>query len=322
MGKGKKIARPVLLPTASSEEIIELLKVQRAKGEELLKNDSLSPGDLQYWNLFTKEILTKAFGPSREYIESILYAGENKPYSAYEPESNMAKMRRNNIQITLKMLEDCMEWVQHPDPLKPESMGGEEKALPEESPAMPAEPAVVEEKPKESKESVAPAGVTLGEAGPKVENMEKSKDRKILIVPGRDKEKKAALAAFLEKLELEPFIAEGPAEPGASPFADLEQYGEVPFAVILLTGDDYGYPKGSPENAKPRPSQNVVLELGFLMGRLKTEQVCALCEEGLDLPSEFKGRFLIPYDAGGLWKLLIARAMKMAGVDIDLNRAI
>jgi predicted nucleotide-binding protein len=29
----------------------------------------------------------------------------------------------------------------------------------------------------------------------------------------------------------------------------------------------------------------VILELGFLMGRLKPEQVCALCEEGLDLPS-------------------------------------
>jgi predicted nucleotide-binding protein len=322
MGKEKKIARPVRLPTASSEEIIELLKVQKAKGEELLQNNSLSPGDLQYWNLFTKEILTKAFGPSREYIDSILYAGENKPYSAYEPESNLAKMRRNNFQITLKKLEDCMAWVQSRDPLQPEPVGEEEKAPPEESPVTPAEPAVVEEKPKESQESAAPAGGTLEEAGPEVESMEKTKDRKVLIVPGQDEEKKAALAAFLKKLDLEPYIPEGPADAGASPFPKLEQYGEVPFAIILLTGDDYGYPKGSPKNAKPRPSQSVVLELGFLMGRLKPEQVCALCEEGLDLPAESKTSVLIPYDAGGLWKLLISRAMKMAGVDIDLNRAI
>jgi predicted nucleotide-binding protein len=315
MGKEKKITPPVLLPAASSEEIIELLKVQKAKGEELLKNDSLSPGDLQYWNLFTKEILTKAFGPSREYIDSILHAAENKPLSAYEPESNLAKMRRNNFQITLKMLGDCMEWVQHPDLLKTEPMGEEEKALP-------AEPAVVEEKPKEPKESAVPAGITIEAAGPKVESMEKSKDRKVLIVPGQDEEKRAALEAFLENLDLEPFLPEGPVDPGASPFAKLERYGEVPFGIILLTADDYGYPKGSPEMAKPRPSQKVVLELGFLMGRLKPEQVCALCEEGLDLPAEFKAGTVIPYDAGGLWKLLVARAMKMAGVDIDLNRAI
>jgi predicted nucleotide-binding protein len=152
--------------------------------------------------------------------------------------------------------------------------------------------------------------------------MEKTKDRKVLIVPGQDEEKKAALTAFLEKLDLKPFIPEGPADAGANTFARLAQYGEVPFAIILLTGDDYGYPKGNPKNAKPRPSQSVVLELGFLMGRLKPEQVCALCEEGLDLPAESKTSVLIPYDAGGLWKILIGRAMKMAGVDIDLNRAI
>jgi predicted nucleotide-binding protein len=315
MGKEKKIARPVLLPTTSSEEIIELLKVQKAKGEELLQNNSLSPEDLQYWNLFTKEILTKAFGPSREYIDSILYTGENKPYSAYEPETNLAKMRRNSFQITLKKLEECMAWVQSRDPLQPEPVGEEEKAPPTES-------AVVEEKPKESKESTVSEGGTLEEAGPEVESMVKAKDRKVLIVPGQDEEKKAALAAFLEKMDLEPFIPEMADDPGASPFAKLEQYGEVPFAVILLTGDDYGYPKGSPKNAKPRPSQSVVLELGFLMGRLKPEQVCALCEEGLDLPAESKTSVLIPYDAGGLWKLLISRAMKLAGVDIDLNRAI
>ena len=325
MGEEKKvtkIVRPVLLPTVSSEEIVELLKVQKVKGEELLAHSSLSPGDLQYWNLFTKEIITKAFGPSREYIDSILYVGENKPLSVYEPESNLAKMRRNNFQITLKMLEDCMEWVQYPDPLRTEPMGEEEKVLSQESEALPQEPTVFEEKPKEPRESAVPAGVTLEEESPKVESMERSKDRKVLIVPGQDEGKKAALEAFLTNLDLEPFIPKGPADPGTNPFAKLEQYGQVPFAIILLSGDDYGYPKGSPGDAKPRSSQKVILELGFLMGRLKSEQVCALCEEGLDLPYEFKGSILIPYDAGGLWKLLIARAMKMAKVDIDLNRAI
>jgi hypothetical protein len=307
MGKERKIPQPALLPTVSAEEIIELLRVQKAKGEELMKNGSLSLGDLQYWNIFTKEILTKAFGPSRDYIDSILYAGENKPLSAYEPESSLAKMRRSNFQSTLRMLEECMERVLHPAP------PGTEAA--EEAPPSPKSPA-------KAGKLAAPAGLIKESVVPKVKNMEESKDRRILIVPGQSEEEKAGLEAFLENLDLEPFIPGKPADPGAGPFAVLEQYGEVPFAIVLLSGDDCGYAAGSPEKARPRPSQRVILELGFLMGRLKPEQVCALCEEGLDLPAGVNGTVLIPRDAGGLWKLLTARAMKMGGLDIDLNKAI
>ena len=103
------MSQPPLLPTVSPEEIIELLKVQRGKGEELLKNSSLSPGELQYWNLFTKEILIKAFGPSREYIDSILYSSEDKTKPVYEPESNMEKMRRKSLQMTMQAMENYME---------------------------------------------------------------------------------------------------------------------------------------------------------------------------------------------------------------------
>ena len=105
----KEISQPPFLPTVSPEEIIELLKVQRAKGEELLKNSTLSPEDLLNWNLFTKEILAKAFGPSREYVDLILYSGDDKPLSAYEPESNMEKMRRKNLQMAMQGMEKFME---------------------------------------------------------------------------------------------------------------------------------------------------------------------------------------------------------------------
>jgi predicted nucleotide-binding protein len=102
----------------------------------------------------------------------------------------------------------------------------------------------------------------------------------------------------------------------------FEHYADVGFAIIILTGDDYGYPKGKPEESKPRPRQNVVFELGFLMGRFERHCVCALHEEDLELPSEYQGAVFIPYDAGGLWKLLMARTMKMANVPIDLNKAV
>jgi hypothetical protein len=40
------------------------------------------------------------------------------------------------------------------------------------------------------------------------------------------------------------------------------------------------------------------------------------------MPSDYKGAVFIPLDAGGIWKLLIARAMKTANLDVDLNKAI
>ena len=83
-----------------------------------------------------------------------------------------------------------------------------------------------------------------------------------------------------------------------------------------------GFPKGNPEKPKPRRRQDVIFDLGFLMGLLHPQSGCLLYEEGLDLPSRCKGISLIPYDAGGLWKLLLARAMKMAKVDVDLNKAV
>jgi len=325
----KEISQPPLLPTVSPEEIIKLLKVQRAKGEELLKNSSLSPGDLQYWNLFTKEILTKAFGPSREYVDSILYSGEDKPLSAYEPESNMEKMRRKNLQMTMQAMENCMEQVLlrgSPKRELPKEAKDAKNTEPQGLPQIPEEPPPQQEKKDLAKELSAALPVlgesTSQETSQRVDSMKKTNERKVLVIPGPDEDRKKAVVFFLKKLDLEPLLVEGADGQGTDLSEKYEMYPEAAFAVTLLTGDDMGFPKGKPEKPKPRPPQDVIFELGFLMGLLHLQSGCVLYEEGLDLPSGCRGIGLIPYDAGGLWKLLLARAMKMAKVDVDLNKAV
>jgi predicted nucleotide-binding protein len=152
--------------------------------------------------------------------------------------------------------------------------------------------------------------------------MEKSESRRVFVVHGQEEEKKEAVAKFLGKLDLEPVILHEQPSHGVTLIEKFENYSDVVFAVIVLTGDDYGYPKGKPEESKPRPRQNVVFELGFLMGRFAGKRVYALHEEGLELPSDYQGLVFIPYDAAGIWKLLIARAMKTANIEIDLNKAV
>ena len=315
-----------LLPTVSPKEIVELLRVQKAKGEELLKNSSLSPGDLQYWNLFTKEIFTRAFGPRLETIDSILYSGGNKPLSAYEPESNLEKMRRTNFQTTLKNLENCVQQLLAKEPPGVVVFQEESTPPPEEKPQIPRE--ISKNRGKKDLAKELTVDLTIHQDSPpaatekKVAHMTKSKERRVLILHGRDEEKKTMIADFLKKLDLEPFLPDDAVGGGVSLLEKYKQYEDAVFAITLLTGDDMGYPQEEPDEPKPRPAQNVIFELGFLMGRLEPNLVCALYEEGLDLPSEFKGSVLIPYDEGGMWRLLIARALKMANVDVDLNKAI
>jgi predicted nucleotide-binding protein len=309
----KEVTPLILLPAVSAKEIVELLQVQKTKGEELLKNSSLSPGDLQYWNLFTKEIFTRAFGPRLEAIDSILYSGENKPLSAYEPESNLEKMRRTNFQTTLKNLEKCIEQMLAKGSSGVVTFQEESPPPPEEKPEVPREIPKNRGKKDLAKELNVDLPVHQNShpvaAGKKVAPMTKSKDRKVLILHGPDEEKMT-------------LIADDAAGQGMSLLEKYKQYEDAVFAIAFLTGDDMGYPQGEEEEPKPRPAQNVIFELGFLMGRLEPNLVCALYEEGLDLPSEFKGSVLIPYDEEGMWRLLVARALKMARVDVDLNKAI
>ena len=176
---------------------------------------------------------------------------------------------------------------------------------------------------EEGKKEIAPIAEAIKpDLNKRMESMKTSESRKVFIVHGNDEEKKEAVATLLAKMELEPVILHEQPGHAVNLIEKFEHYGDVVFAIIILTGDDYGYAKGKPEESKPRPRQNVVFELGFLIGRFPGQHVCALHEEGLEMPSDYKGAVFIPHDAGGIWKLLIARAMKTANLDVDLNQAI
>lgn len=99
-------------------------------------------------------------------------------------------------------------------------------------------------------------------------------------------------------------------------------YSDVSFAVVILTPDDVGYLKDKPEDTKPRPRQNVILELGFFLDKLGRERVCPLYIGDIELPSDYDGVVYIPMDQSDGWKLKLAKEIKEAGIDVDLNRAL
>ncbi len=69
-------------------------------------------------------------------------------------------------------------------------------------------------------------------------------------------------------------------------------------------------------NARAR--QNVVLEHGFFIGQLGRENVVALYEKVVELPSDLSGVLYKSVD--GNWHTELAAELQAAGFAVDLNK--
>ena len=144
--------------------------------------------------------------------------------------------------------------------------------------------------------------------------------RRVFVVHGHDEEAKQSAARCLEKLELEAIILHEQPNQGRTIIEKFEDYADVGFAVVLLTPDDMGAARDDIDNLRPRARQNVVFELGFFVGRLERQRVCALHKGDVEIPSDFAGVLWVSMDPGGAWRFTLGREMKAAGLDVDLNK--
>ena len=144
-----------------------------------------------------------------------------------------------------------------------------------------------------------------------------SKD--IFIVHGHDEAVREKVARFLEKLGLKPIILHEQVNATKTIIDKFEHYAKnAGFAVILLTDDDIGESKNA-ESTKPRARQNVIFEYGYFIGKLGRDRVCALYEKGVELPSDLHGVIYSSLGDRG-WQMDLAKELKAAGYEIDLNK--
>jgi predicted nucleotide-binding protein len=143
---------------------------------------------------------------------------------------------------------------------------------------------------------------------------------RVFVVHGHDEEAKQSVARCIEKLDLKAIILHEQPNQGRTIIEKFEDHSDVGFAVVLLTPDDVGAKKG--EEPQPRARQNVILELGFFIGRLGRQRVCALHKGDVEIPSDITGILWTPMDSAGSWHLALAREMKAAGLEVDLNRLV
>jgi hypothetical protein len=146
--------------------------------------------------------------------------------------------------------------------------------------------------------------------------------RNIFIVHGHDEAAKESVARFVEKLGLEAIILDEQPNAGRTIIEKFEAHSNVGFAIVLLTPDDVGAPKDKTTETKSRARQNVILELGYFIGKLGRGRVCALYKEGVEIPSDYQSVLYIQMDSAGAWRTLLAKEIKNAGLDVDLNKAL
>lgn len=142
--------------------------------------------------------------------------------------------------------------------------------------------------------------------------------RRIFIVHGHDDGARETVARFLERIGLEAVILHEQANQGRTIIEKVVANSDVGFAVVLLTPDDEGCVKGG--TPEPRARQNVLLELGYFIGRLGRDKVCALKRGTLEIPSDFAGVVWETMDSNGGWKQALARELEAAGHSIDWNK--
>lgn len=134
----------------------------------------------------------------------------------------------------------------------------------------------------------------------------------VFLAHGHDFAARDAVAAHLRSHGLRVIILADEPGRGRTIIEQLEAT-EMTFGVVLLTPDDVGG-RSTGGAAQPRARQRVILELGYLIGRLGRNRVCALRRPGVEPPSDVNGVLYLPFDDTEIWKYKLDRELTDAGL--------
>ena len=147
--------------------------------------------------------------------------------------------------------------------------------------------------------------------------------RRVFLVHGHHDGLLHEVARYLERLNLAPIILREQPSSGRTIIEKFVDFSDVGYAVVLLTPDDRGGTiKATFEQQRPRARQNVMLELGYFLGKLSRNRVTALHMGDVEIPSDYSGVAFVGIDDRGAWRLELARELKASGLDIDMNLAL
>lgn len=140
-----------------------------------------------------------------------------------------------------------------------------------------------------------------------------------VTVVSHDAQVRDATLSLVRQLGLQPaFLPELSNPSGGAFFHRLEHLADLQYAIVLLPANALDAAAGGLKALSP----GLLMELGFLLGTVGKDRVFFLVPGSAAKPLPWDGVASVPMDDAGLWRLLLARAMKQAGLEVDLNRAL
>lgn len=271
-----------VLPSTTPEQGVKLISQQITKGNQLLENLPLDSDKYKAWEIVTRDFLSKVFGSLSPNVSSVTGVGKTGSFPMNAGEEWWEGHRAKSLGRQITILEGLTEVLQTEISLDKGYDAGGSLSL------------------------QAPASA-----------------KSVFLVHGQDSAAENITARFIEKLDLNLTILHEQPNQGRTIIEKFQDYSDVAFAVVLLTPDDRGgLASTSYESQNHRARQNVIFEFGYFIGRLGRNRVCALYSEGVEIPSDYSGVLFIKFDEGGAWRLSLAKEIKAAGINIDMNKAL
>lgn len=144
---------------------------------------------------------------------------------------------------------------------------------------------------------------------------------KIFVVHGHDQLALEQLELVLRRLQLNPYILQNNDGQSRTLIEALEQqiYKEAAFGIVLMTPDDYGYPKASSDaDRQPRARQNVVLEMGMVLASLGRDRMVLLKKGALEIPTDVSGLIYLEFNEH-VKEIAVKLATRMQGAGISID---
>ena len=149
-------------------------------------------------------------------------------------------------------------------------------------------------------------------------------NKKIFIVHGRNIAMRDKVTSLLGRLKLDYSVLEAESNKGETVIEKFMRNAEsCRYAVVLFSADDIGGLNREDSQMRPRVRQNVILELGYFLGKVGRHSLMVLHEAGKDIekPSDFNGIVYEPFDEYGAWKQKLIREMRLAKIYIEPSLA-
>lgn len=172
---------------------------------------------------------------------------------------------------------------------------------------------------QESSPGIVPPGEETPQEDFKIEIPTKKAHSRVYVIHTGEGPMEKDVISLLKKIDLQPLLRHNRLDSIKSLEQEFADQTNANFAVVILSSDEFVYSKnGKPGDAKLRARQDIIFDLGYLLGRLGRQNVLALYYEQKSflLPTLLHNAVYLPYDKGGGWQQALMKRLQFCGYNI------